>query len=37
MFIAPKNEFITSQDPTLHAFFENAIVKENTLAGKGGA
>ena len=28
-FIAPKEEFIKIQDSELHAFFENAILREN--------
>lgn len=33
MFVAPKEEFLKIQDPTLHAFFEDAVVKESTIHG----
>lgn len=36
MFVAPKYEFINSQNPILHAFFDNAVVKESTLSVKEG-
>ena len=34
MFVAPKDEFIKIQDPLLHAFLENAVLKESVLNGK---
>lgn len=35
MLVAPKAEFIQSKDPILHAFFENAILTDKTLAMGG--
>lgn len=35
MFVAPKDEFLKIQDPMLHSFFENAVLKESSLSGKG--
>lgn len=33
MFVAPKEEFMKIDDPTLHAFFENAILTEKEVHG----